>query len=78
MCGHKAFSQSNLTEHCKSKHQGKMYSCISCNKQFKSAGSLNNHTKSVHEGIRYNCNICQYSATRRINLKHVNALHLPV
>ena len=74
LCGYKATTQSNLTKHKKSKHEGIKYSCSKCDKQFTQKGNLTRHIQSVHDGKKYQCKGCNYQATEKGHLNtHVKS-----
>ena len=75
-CDHQATTQSNMTTHIKSKHEGVKYACDDCDKQFSQKQNLRMHIKSIHRGVKYACNQCdqQYSRTERLT-NHIQSIH---
>ena len=69
-------SKGYLTEHIKSKHEGRKYACNQCDFQASFGGNLKKHFQSKHEGLRYACNQCDYEAPMRRSLKqHIQSVH---
>ena len=58
----------SLTLHKQSLHEGKKYSCSSCDYQAIQKSHLKPHQQAVHEGKNYPCGSCDYQATHRGNL----------
>ena len=73
----KTFStQSNLTLHIKSKHEGVKYACDQCDYQATLKGNLTQHVQSKHEGVKYACDKCDYIAKLKSNLNvHIQSKH---
>ena len=66
-----------LTFHRDTKHQGQMYSCEKCERQFTQKKNLKVHFESQHEGKVYPCNLCdaKYSAPTNLS-RHKNKFHV--
>lgn len=52
------------------------YSCIECNKLYKSAGALQYHNKAKHLHLYYYCPCCDYKSPQRSNVyQHMGTVH---
>ena len=63
-------------KHIQSKHEGFMYGCNQCDKQFIKRRDVTRHIKSKHEGIRYACKQCDkhYVDQPKLN-RHIQTIH---
>ena len=72
----KASTQSNLSNHIQTKHEGVKYACNQCDHQATTKSNISQHIKSKHDGIKYACNQCDHQATRSTHLKvHIQSVH---
>ena len=57
-------------------HEGKKFSCSSCNLSFNLGYSLRRHVASVHEGKKFSCSLCNQNFSLNSSLKrHVESFH---
>ena len=65
-----------LREHKKSVHEGRKFSCGTCDYQATQKGHLTAHQQSVHEGRIFSCDTCDYQATTGTYLtEHKKSVH---
>ena len=77
ICGYKVTAKGALHAHIEIKHKGKMFQCISFNKEYKSGPALGYHTLSVHQDIKYKCDFCEYSSPQKSDLtRHIKSVHI--
>jgi len=75
-CSKQFKSNSYLTIHKKTVHEGLKYPCDLCPNEATHSGNLAVHKKSIHEGIKYPCDLCPYEATQRGRLiTHKKSMH---
>ena len=74
-CDYQATTQSNLTTHIQSKHDGVKYACNQCDYQARTQSHLKTHIQSKHEGVKYACNQCDYQGSEEALRYHFKAKH---
>ena len=76
ICNTEYSSQSGLSHHTKSKHEGISFKCNLCKYSATQKGNLSRHFKTVHFKEEFPCNLCDYKATRNGYFKkHVRRVH---
>ena len=75
-CDYTATFRSNLYQHIKSRHEGKLIPCNQCNYKATHKDDLLTHINSRHEDVEFPCDKCNYKASRReYVLRHIKLSH---
>ena len=65
-----------LIKHQKSIHEGCIFQCGQCDKQFSQKGAIRTHQQEIHQGKKNVCKVCGFEGKRSAVEYHNHLMHV--